>query len=77
MYQRDMLLFAVLSLKSDPVPGNVLIPQCLSYVFTIVANYISGRHNEDWYSVQTICCATLNNVPIFILEYVHTRGRDP
>jgi len=44
-------------------------------VFTIVANYISGRHNEDIQCKP--CCATLNNVLIFILKYVHTCGRDP
>lgn len=53
-----------------------LPPPCLSYVFTIAANYISGRHNEDWYSVQT-SCATLNNIMTLVLKCVHRRGRDP
>lgn len=57
-----------MSIRSLP---SILIEEitllCLSYVFTIVANYISGRHNEDWYSVQ-ISCATLNNISIFILK---------
>lgn len=81
-----------MSIRSLP---SILIEEINSYSSSSIlrvynrCNYISGRHNEDWYSVQTNC-ATLNNIPIFILKcvyvcvyvcvymcVVHRRGRDP